>query len=511
MTYRRAILAGILLLSVALRLPALWHAGLWRDEAYLYTELSAPTFGEFFHRFSQTEYFPPLYFVLMYVWTAIAGISEVALKFPSFALSILTVVAVYRLGCVAQDARAGMVASFLYAIMPLDIVPAADVRPYSLLALIVTLLATALLQMRQSGTRALFVQTAVLALLAVYTHYLALVAVAAFALFSFVEGVPLKSRARTASAILLGALPFVFWLPNFLNQMANGIPWKAPSTSLEKISAFAGMLLQGIPTESWAAAAIVAVLIAAALHFGPVRANASILAGVFVTVLLLEAAAGWSDIRYVYPFYALFAVFEAGIFVQLWDVVNERGTLMPRALAVSAACVAVILTGKAAATAVASAAPHSGIRTLVSADPPKPRALYVIAPDYMAATFAYYVRNRPVPFIGFVRIRDPEFFNARGYARDWNDSSALTNVECYISRASSRYRSLVYVADRGTRDQWHIPYAKTWQLLAFLKARYPLEVSRSFAGTNESVSEYRFDRTSGPNILGKHQCASANQ
>ncbi|HZV77278.1 MAG TPA: hypothetical protein VFF63_05955, partial [Candidatus Babeliales bacterium] len=71
------------------------HEGLWRDEAYVYVDLIAPTFKEFFHRVVETEYHPPLYFLLVYVWVKLAGISEISLKTLPFICSILTVLAVY--------------------------------------------------------------------------------------------------------------------------------------------------------------------------------------------------------------------------------------------------------------------------------------------------------------------------------------------------------------------------------------------------------------------------------
>ena len=73
-------LIAIVLLAIAVRLPQLLHAGLWRDEAYVWVDLSAPTFGEFWHRITTSESHPPLYFMLVYAWTKLFGSSEMALE-----------------------------------------------------------------------------------------------------------------------------------------------------------------------------------------------------------------------------------------------------------------------------------------------------------------------------------------------------------------------------------------------------------------------------------------------
>lgn len=493
MNSQRWALGGILLLGAALRLPSLLHAGLWRDEAYLYVELSAPTFSQFFHRFSLTEYFPPLYFLLMYFWSMVAGFSEAALKFPSFACSVLTIAAVFRLGRIAHDARTGLLASFLFAIMPLAIAPASDARPYSLLALLLTLLAAAYLQLRMDATPKRFAGTVLLTLLAVYTHYLALLAVFAFVVLGLAGAVESKRWARSSAAIVIGALPFILWLPVFLGQLAVGIPWKPPASAAAKAGFFGVSLIQSIPTGSWWAVVLFALGLIFVLVFGAARTSPAMLAGVFLVVLLSEAAAGLPDMRYVYPFYGLFAVFEAWIVVETAAILKIRGSFLARSFAVAcAAGIVIVALATGGATAVASAVPHSGVRTLVAANPPEPEDLYIIAPDYMSATFYYYTRDRIATFIGFVRIRDSQFFRAAGYEKDWNDPSALPRAKCVVRALAGRFRYLIFLANTTARNQWHVPYAKTWELLAFLKTRYRLESTASFPGSEERVSVYTF-------------------
>ena len=483
--------------GLLLRVPSLLHAGLWRDEAYLYAELSAPNFRQFLHDFTVTENLPPLYFLMMYVWTRVAGFSEIALKLPSFVCGLLTIAAVYRLGRVAAGARTGLLAAFLYALTPLAIISSAYARPYSLLALLITLLATSFLQLLATATPRRFIETALLTLLAVYTHPFAMLAVPAFLLFSFVGSGSVKRAAIIAAALLAGAFPYVLWLPIQLAQLSVGLPWLAPASAGAKISYFGLSVLQSIPTESLTAFVLFALLVIVVFRLGSPRSDVAILAGMFLFVLVLEAAAGLSQTRYVYAFYSLFAVFEAWIVIETATILKVKGNFITRSFAIAsaaAALIAVITIG--GATALASATPHSGIRTLVTARAPGPGDFYIIAPDYMAATFYYYTRDRGAPFMGFARIRNPQIFRAAGYEKLWNDPRALARAECVIDALAGRYRSLTYVADRTARNQWHIPYARTWDLLAFMKAHYLLESTASFSGSEERVSAYTFKAAS---------------
>ena len=492
MNSRRWTLGVILLLGTGLRLPSLLHAGLWRDEAYLYVELSAPSFAQFFHRFSITEYFPPLYFVLMYAWTAVAGFSEVALKLPSFIFSVLTIAAVYRLARIAAGWVTGLIAAFLFAIMPVAIVYAGDARSYSLLALLIALLAAAYIQLLETPSRGRFLQTSLLALLVVSTHYLGLIALTVLAVLGFTVRTRLRNVLWALLALLIGAAPFVFWVPVLQGQLALGLPWKAPATPSERAANLLMFLLHSVPAESWWAGLALAAAATAAFLSGSFRSKVAYLGAAFLCIIALIAGLGLTDLRYVYPFYGLIAVFEAWAIVGAYSAIRAKNLIWRSVGAAAGSLVAIFTLALGVTSAIAAATPHSGIRTLVAADPPTPRSAYVVAPDYIAATFFYYTRERKPAYIGFVRENNAEFFRAAGYARDWNDPFALQRTECSIAALSRVHPTLIYVVDKRAHNQWHVPYARVWNLLAFLKTHYALNAVHAFAGSNESVLEYRF-------------------
>jgi len=72
-----------------IRLIAL-NQSLWLDEAVTAKVVMTYGFTEIVSKFSPTDFHPPLYYLLMKLWTNIFGYSEVALRMPSVIFSLLT-------------------------------------------------------------------------------------------------------------------------------------------------------------------------------------------------------------------------------------------------------------------------------------------------------------------------------------------------------------------------------------------------------------------------------------
>jgi uncharacterized membrane protein len=81
------VLAAIIVAAALVRLPLLLHDGLWRDEAYVYVAVTAPTFRDFMQRVIASEYHPPLYFVICYFWVRLVGATELSLKALPFSFA----------------------------------------------------------------------------------------------------------------------------------------------------------------------------------------------------------------------------------------------------------------------------------------------------------------------------------------------------------------------------------------------------------------------------------------
>lgn len=498
------IVGGLTFLAAALRLPTLLHAGIWRDEANVYVELCAPTFGDFLHRVAAIDYHPPLYFVLEYLWSRLAGVGEFAFALLPFVISIATVPVVYLLGKAAGSRTAGLLAAGFFTVAPLAITYSTDYL-YPLAVLANTVLALQVTVARKAApTVKQFVLTAGASLLAVYAHYTALVFIPLTIGWALLSPRGLRHGARVALAVVAGALPFLLWLPVFLHQRHVGLPYDAspqPSQIVTFIlSALA--LLAPVPPSPILIAAFAGVLVLPLVVVvrDSLRSDSLALGVVSLCAIVLVSAAGLSKVRYVLPFCTLLYVFVAWVFVAFAlrlerdDPAGSRRWGIPLAGVLAS----LLFVANAAYVFADGRVPHSGIRTYVASVPVDERTLYVIAPDYMAPDFAYYTRGEDVAFLGFARLEHPEYYVLDGYARLWNDPLIVRRALSTIEGERKRYRYLVVILDAWTHDAHDIPFDKARQLVAELKNRYRVVSQINYAGRWEPVSVYRFDMSAQP-------------
>ncbi|GAC1538851.1 MAG: hypothetical protein NVS2B17_13340 [Candidatus Velthaea sp.] len=492
------LLIGIIGLAIAWRLPSLLHDGLWRDEANVYVQLTAPSFREFMHRVTSTEWHPPLYFVLNYVWTKLAGVSEFALKILPFSFSILTVPATYALGKTAAGTRTGLLAAAMYAVAPLAIAYSSEYL-YPVMGFLCTLLAWMVMRARYIAlSPKAFISISIVTLLTIYTHYAALFYIPLLIGWALIARTAIRNRLTLAIALVIGTLPFVIWLPIFLQQRAIGVPYATQTTIAAKAGFYALAIVQSMPIQPLLLQVVLYAAVLLAIVFlaraGRLNRDLSALGIIFIVALAIISAANLLEIRYVFNVYALLCVFVAGVLV-------DQGILMTRSLParlhtsvfVTAVGLLVVLCASTAAYVFhVTNVPKSGLRSLIVTQADAQKTLYVIAPDYLASTFAYYTRDRRVTSYGFVRWHDAEVFRLAGYETDWNMPSAVSDAVTSIARESIHFRYLDVVADRYAQDHGRVPYGKTWQLLERLRAAYPLVRHTEYAGRNETVSVYRF-------------------
>jgi 4-amino-4-deoxy-L-arabinose transferase-like glycosyltransferase len=492
-------LLAIVAIAVLFRLPSLLNDGLWRDEANVYVDLIAPTFGEFLHRVTAVEWHPPLFFFIAYLWAKAVGTTELTLKFLPFIFSIMTVPVVYRLGREASSSRTGLLAAAMYATAPLAISYSTEYL-YPLMGLLCTLLAWLVMHARrqQRLTIAQLIVVGLVTLLTAYTHYVAMFYVPMLMLWALFSRNGIRHGIALVSALVVGVLPFVFWLPVFLNQRHIGVPYFLGMSAWDKVSFFNQTLLQCVPASPLVLLTLFLYLIAVAFfaltRSRSLRSDPCVLALIFLSVLVLILAENLVAVRYVVPFYGLLCVFFAWVIAEATAYVQMRNPLAWHRGGVQAviALFALVLVGNAAFAFGNSAVPKSGIRSLVRAGPLDRSALYVIAPDYDAPTFAFYARDAGVASHGFVRWSHPEIFRLDGYAKDWSTSDAVDGALGEMARESRHYKYLDVLVDEYAHDQGRVFYGKVWQLLNRLERRYRLVSYTRYPGRYEPISEYRF-------------------
>ncbi len=174
---------------------------------------------------------PPLYYLLLRVWTAVFGQGELALRGLSAVAGLVTLGAVVRLGF-ALSRDAGPVSALWLLLSPLFLYASVEATRYALLT---ALFALATLETWQvvldPGRRLLQLYVLLAALL--YTHYLGAVFCGALCGATFRIGSP-QARVRFLTAAALAGLTFAPWLPVLWHHLIDGRinpPWRGPLTA----------------------------------------------------------------------------------------------------------------------------------------------------------------------------------------------------------------------------------------------------------------------------------------
>lgn len=126
---------ALTVLGALLRLPTLGAQSLWLDET-LTGRMMRGGLGDLFGRVAREEANPPGYYVVEWMWTRLAGTSEIALRFPSALCGIALVPVAYLVGQRLVSRRTGWVLAALVAVNPLLVYYSQEARGYSAVALL---------------------------------------------------------------------------------------------------------------------------------------------------------------------------------------------------------------------------------------------------------------------------------------------------------------------------------------------------------------------------------------
>jgi hypothetical protein len=126
----------ILVLALALRIVVL-NQSLWLDEAIGALVVKNQTLWQIIREFHKHDNHPPLYYLLLKLWSDIFGYSEVALRSLSVAFGAATVYFVYKIaGLFKASKYFGLLSALLLATSPLHIYYSQEARMYALAALL---------------------------------------------------------------------------------------------------------------------------------------------------------------------------------------------------------------------------------------------------------------------------------------------------------------------------------------------------------------------------------------
>ena len=233
-------IAGILVVTVALRLWKLNRWSLWYDEVVTMRLARSTSWTAMMDQLGKIDATrAPLHPALLRVWLDLFGESDRAARAFSASLGILLVVAVYATGRRAFGETTARWAAWLSAVCPTLIYYSQEVRMYALLVLLSVLSWMIFLEFRCSARRELLVLYAALLIALVYTHPLGLFMLAAHvAAFLAVGRLTLLTFRRWILVMALTTSGVAPWVPRFLDH--------APESTLPRQSI---RFLLAIPIE----------------------------------------------------------------------------------------------------------------------------------------------------------------------------------------------------------------------------------------------------------------------
>jgi hypothetical protein len=224
-----AAIAALTVVSIYVRTRAI-HGSFWMDEG-LSVGISSYKLTDIPHVLRQ-DGSPPLYYLLLHLWTSVAGRDEVAVHWLSLLFSLLTIPAAMWAGWSLWGRRAGFLGAALCALNPFLTAYGEEARMYSLMALLALLASACYLHAFVYRRRAFVPLYALLQTLMLYTHSWGIFfgLGAAAALVPILRATPAEHRRGllldAAGAFGAAALLYLPWVPTLLYQAAHtAAPW----------------------------------------------------------------------------------------------------------------------------------------------------------------------------------------------------------------------------------------------------------------------------------------------
>jgi len=211
----------ILLLGAILRIISL-NQSFWLDEATSALVVKDLNIVEILTKFSPADFHPPLYYLLLKIWTIPFGISEISTRLLSVSIGLVTIWIVYLLGKRILNQNLGVTAAILMAVAPLHIYYSQEARMYALETFLVCLSAYFFLGTFKQASLKNWLGFSISLLALGFSDYLPLLMIPlfwAYAIFS-------KKTRKWWGGFLIAQVPlvagFAFWSPVLMTQLAAG-------------------------------------------------------------------------------------------------------------------------------------------------------------------------------------------------------------------------------------------------------------------------------------------------
>lgn len=209
----------ILILSFILRVISL-NQSVWLDEAINILATQNYSLYGMITKYAIADFHPPGFFIALWIWTRLFGISEVVTRIPSVIFGVLAVYLIYLIGQKLHSKSLGLISALLLAINPLHIYYSQEVRMYSLavLAVLFNIFLLIKLVKNEKVSLLLLVISNLVVFSSDYVSYLIFPAQIIFLLILNRKELIKKWFTAIIGALILGS----WWVPIFIKQLDIG-------------------------------------------------------------------------------------------------------------------------------------------------------------------------------------------------------------------------------------------------------------------------------------------------
>jgi 4-amino-4-deoxy-L-arabinose transferase-like glycosyltransferase len=186
---------------------------------------------------------PPLYYLVLHVWLKCFKPSEVSVRIPSIAFSVLFLVSLQWVVAKLHSRSSALLAVVLCSVSPFFVFYGEQARPYSLAAFLAMLSMAVMLQGMESASRRWELAYGIIAAALVYTQFLGFLVLLPQFVLLVISRIPSHRRLLVAGSV--GVLSILAWLSilatHLGDQPAARILWIGRPEPLDLVRFFLGL------------------------------------------------------------------------------------------------------------------------------------------------------------------------------------------------------------------------------------------------------------------------------
>lgn len=211
--YHWAVFGVILILAAISRARGLGQESVWFDECfsvyYLKHGSLAAALAEFQEGNPQVQ---PLYAILLYCYSGVAGTSVLALRYFSVICGMIAIVQTYHLGRLVYDRTTGLIAAAIMGSVTFFVYHSQEMRMYSLMLVIGIASATAFVYLMRGPNRVAWVVHGLATLAMAWTHAAGLLfLIPQFLVLAVSRNMSLKHKAIWCTIQTVAVFTLLFW------------------------------------------------------------------------------------------------------------------------------------------------------------------------------------------------------------------------------------------------------------------------------------------------------------